>query len=154
MQQKLLTLGLLLTITTFLHKVTAQSNYTFAAGLRLSSPAPTLNNAVTIKYFANEFTAYEGIISFGNRFGIGALYEKHQPINATAGFQWLYGFGAYVGFGDKKVYVGPNGIIGLDYKFDKIPLNLSLDWKPEIDILPGINFIPDGFGLSARFTFK
>ena len=30
----------------------------------------------------------------------------------------------------------------------------ALDWKPELDILPGINFIPDAFGLSARFTLQ
>jgi hypothetical protein len=132
----------------------AQTNYKFAAGLRLSTPAPTLNNAVSVKYFINESSAVEGIVSFGSRFGLGALYQKHKPINGTSGFQWFYGGGAYIGFGDKKTYLGPTGIVGLDYKFDNIPLNLSLDWKPELDILPNINFIPDGIALSARFTFK
>jgi hypothetical protein len=135
-------------------KVHAQSDYKFGAGLRLSTPAPTLSNAISVKYFIKETTAVEGIISFGSRFGLGALYEKHQPINATSGLQWFYGGGGYVGFGDKKTYLGPTGIIGLDYKFEKIPLNLSLDWKPELDILPNINFVPDAIALSARFTFK
>jgi hypothetical protein len=40
-----------------------------------------------------------------------------------------------------------------DYKFTNIPLNLSLDWKPELDIIPDINFVLDAFALSARFTF-
>jgi len=28
-----------------------------------------------------------------------------------------------------------------------------LDWKPELDIIPKINFVPDAFALTARFTF-
>jgi hypothetical protein len=132
----------------------AQSGYSFAGGLRLSTPAPTLSNAISVKYFIKESTAIEGIVSFGSRFGLGALYEKHQTINGTPGFQWFYGGGAYLGFGDKKTYLGPTGIVGLDYKFDNIPLNLSLDWKPELDILPSINFVPDAIALTARFTFK
>jgi hypothetical protein len=148
------TLVLLVVISITFIQAHAQSGYTFAGGLRLSTPAPTLSNAITVKYFIKENAAVEGIISFGSRFGLGALYEKHQVINGTPGFQWFYGGGGYLGFGDNKTYLGPTGIIGLDYKFDKIPLNLSLDWKPELDILPSINFVPDAIALSARFTFK
>jgi hypothetical protein len=131
-----------------------QVNYKFAGGLRLSTAAPTLNNAISIKYFTADNTAVEGIISFGTRFGVGILYEMHQPINATGGLTWFYGGGGYVGIGNKKAYVGPTGVLGMDYKFENIPFNLSLDWKPELDIVPNINFVPDAFALSARFTFK
>lgn len=127
-------------------------DYKVGLGVRLSNSTPTLNNSVTIKYFMSQQHALEGLISFGSRFGIGGLYEVHKPTTAT-GLNWFFGGGAYIGFQDSNTYLGPTGIIGLDYKFTNIPLNLSLDWKPELDIIPDINFVPDAFAISARFTF-
>jgi hypothetical protein len=34
-----------------------------------------------------------------------------------------------------------------------LPLNLSLDWKPELNIIDNINFEPAAVGFSIRFTF-
>lgn len=133
-------------------KTNAQ-DYRFGLGVRLSNSTPTLNNSVTGKYFITEKSAVEGMLSFGSRFGLGALLEIHNPVNVE-GLKWVYGAGAYVGFEDKDAYVGPTGMLGLDYKFANVPINLSLDWKPELDIVPEINFIPDAFALSVRFTLK
>lgn len=150
MMRKSLTLLLLLVISSFC-ALQAQ-DYKVAMGIRLSNATPTLSNAITVKYNMTEQHALEGIISFGTRFGIGGLYEIHKP-TTVQGLNWFYGGGAYVGFQNGDTYLGPTGIIGLDYKFPSIPLNLSLDWKPELDFIPAINFVPDAFGLSARFTF-
>ena len=151
-----------LAATSLFDHVSAQ-DYKFAMGVRFSSAAPTLSNSISIKYFMDETRALEGLISFGDRFGIGALYEKHQLIGGTPAFTWFYGAGGYLGFEtvtdankvqSHKTFLGPTGIAGLDYKFQNAPLNLSLDWKPELDIIPKINFVPDAFALTARFTFK
>lgn len=150
--KKILVTFLFVTMIGFCHTLFAQ-NYKTGIGIRLSSASPTLSNAITAKYFLTPVNALEGILSFGSRFGIGGLYEIHEPLN-FAGLQWYYGAGGYVGFESNDTYLGPTGVLGLDYKFEKIPLNLSLDWKPELDILPRIAFIPDAFGLSARFTLK
>lgn len=128
-------------------------DYRFALGIRLSNSSPTLNNSVTGKYFITETSAIEGIVSFGSRFGAGALLELHRSLKVE-GLNWFWGGGAYVGTQDGDTYVGPTGILGLDYKFPTIPLNLSLDWKPELDIIPSIRFVPDAFALSARFAFR
>ena len=128
-------------------------DYRLGLGVRLSNSVPTLNNAVTGKYFVTDRSAVEGIISFGSRFGLGALLEIHNPLQIE-GLSWMYGAGAYLGFEDKKTFLGPTGILGLDYKFADVPINLSLDWKPELDIIPDINFVPDAFALSVRFTLK
>jgi hypothetical protein len=127
-------------------------DYRMALGVRLSNSTPTLNNSITGKYFITETSAIEGLVSFGSRFGVGALLEIHKSFQ-PAGFGWFYGGGVYAGF-DSDTYVGPTGIVGLDYKFPNIPLNLSLDWKPELDIVPRIRFVPDALALSARFAFK
>jgi hypothetical protein len=128
-------------------------DYRFALGVRLSNSTPTLNNSITGKYFVTDRSAVEGIVSFGSRFGMGALLEIHKPLNVE-GLKWFYGAGAYLGFQDKQTFLGPTGILGLDYKFPNVPINLSLDWKPELDIIPDINFVPDAFALSVRFSLK
>jgi hypothetical protein len=127
--------------------------YRFALGVRLSNSSPTLNNSITGKYFVTDRNAVEGIVSFGSRFGMGALLELHRPTNIE-GVRWFYGAGAFVGFEDSKTYLGPTGIIGVDYKFPNVPINLSVDWKPELNFLPDINFVPDAFAFSVRFALK
>lgn len=134
----------------FANAASAQ-NYRSALGVRLSSNAAVVNNSVSFKYFIGEATALEGLLSFSDPVAIGLLFEKHRPFT-TAGLQWFYGAGGYVGFGD-DTNLGGMGIIGLDYKFANIPLNLSLDWKPELNIISDINFEPAAIGFSARFTF-
>lgn len=124
-----------------------------AVGIRFSSASPTLSNSLSFKYFIKDGNAIEALVSFGDRFGFGALYEKHQLIGGTPNFTWFYGGGGYVGFEGGKTWLGPTGVVGLDYKFPNAPLNLSLDWKPELDLSPAINFVPDAFALTARFTF-
>ena len=132
---------------------TPNNDYRLALGVRLSNSSPTLNNSITGKYFVTDRSAVEGLISFGTRFGMGALLEIHKPTNIE-GLRWFYGAGIYLGFEDSKTYLGPTGILGVDYKFTNVPINLSVDWKPELDFLPDINFIPDAFAVSVRFTLK
>jgi hypothetical protein len=134
-------------------RVSAQ-DYKLALGIRFSTPEPTLSNSISVKYFLNEKDALEGLVSFGTRFGLGGLFEIHEPLGSVPNLTWFYGAGGYVGFQYGETYLGPTGAIGLDYKFQNVPLNLSLDWKPELDIIPIINFVPDALGLTVRFVFK
>lgn len=149
-----ISLALLITgmLLCFAQHASAQ-DYRFGAGLRLSNSSPTINSSVTGKYFVTNRSAVEGLVSFGSRFGMGALLEIYQPF-AAEGFSWFYGGGVYVGFQDKQTYLGPQGILGLEYTFKNAPINLSLDWKPELDIIPDVNFVPDAFALSVRFVIK
>lgn len=138
------------------------SGYKTSLGVRLSSSNAMVNNSVSIKHFINDKMAVEGLFSFGDPLAFGALLELHKPL-ASEGLSWFYGGGAYLGFVKKvnvntqKTTTDPNfgamGVIGLDYKFSNIPLNLSLDWKPELNIVSDINFEPAAIGFSARFTF-
>lgn len=121
-------------------------------GLRLSTPYPTLSNAISLRINAPGERALEGIFSFGERLGLGMLYEKFISLKSP-GFYWFYGVGGYVGFESKRTYFGPTGIAGLDYNFREIPLNLSLDLKPELDLAPKVSLIFYSVGLSARYVF-
>src|ERR1700760_1746953 len=145
-----ITIGILLLIVSSCINHLSAQDYKLAMGIRFSSASPTLSNSISVKYFLDETNAVEGLISFGTRFGIGGLYERHQLIGGTPAFTWFYGIGGYARWQNGKSYLGPTGAIGLDYKFANAPLNLSLDWKPELDIIPAINFVPDAFGITAR----
>lgn len=149
---RIITLCLVLMTITGLYNHASAQDYKFAAGLRLSTSDPTVSNAVSVKYFMDESNAIEGLIGWGTRFSLGGLYERHQLIGATPNLNWFYGGGAYVGFQDGKTWAGPMGVVGLDYKFTNAPINLSLDWKPELDLSPEINFVPGAFAVTVRFT--
>jgi hypothetical protein len=144
------------------HNASAQT-YKTALGVRLSSSAAMVNNSVSLKHFLTDKSAIEALFSFGDPLSLGALYEIHKPFSAE-GIQWYYGGGGYVGFikeynvnknrNETNTNFGAMGVLGLDYKFVNIPLNLSLDWKPELNIVSDINFEPAAVGFTARFTFK
>jgi hypothetical protein len=138
------------------------TSYRTALGVRLSSSAAMQNNSISIKQFITEKTAIEGLFSFGDPLSLGALLEFHKPL-AASGLTYFYGAGGYIGFvktvntttqkTSTETNFGGQGIIGLDYKFAGIPLNISLDWKPELNIVNDINFEPAAIGFTARFTF-
>src|ERR1700679_3934087 len=121
---RIITLCVVLVIISGCYTRVSAQDYKVAVGLRFSTASPTLSNSVSIKYFLDETNALEGLVSFGSRFGLGALYERHQLIGGTPAFTWFYGAGGYIGFESGKTYIGPTGIVGLDYKFQSAPLNL------------------------------
>ncbi len=137
-------------------------DYKTALGVRLSSAHAMVNNSVSVKHFITQSLAVEGLLSFGDPLAIGTLASLHKPL-AAEGLSYFYGGGAYIAFvkttntTTQKTTTDPNlgaqGIIGLDYKFSNIPLNISLDWKPELNLVTDINFEPSAIGLTARFTF-
>lgn len=140
----------------------SQRDYKAAVGIRLSSSPAVVNNSISFRYFFKENQAIEALVSLGDPIAFGALYEIHNPL-AVEGLNWFYGGGAYLGF--EKYYnttknkdvtepnVGAQGVVGLDYKFTGIPLNISLDWKPELNLVREVFFEPAAIGVSARFTF-
>ena len=147
--------------------------YSTGLGFRLGG----ISSGITVKHYTGSNTALEGILSFGRHaFMITGLYEKHQDFPNAAGLTWFFGGGAHVGFfsgdyryyhyyyyshkkikyeefadNDASVFFGADFIIGLDYKFQNAPVNLSLDVKPMVDFVPGVYGYWEG-ALSVRFT--
>ncbi|QNL50090.1 hypothetical protein H8S90_00125 [Olivibacter sp. SDN3] len=122
-------------------------------------------NGITFKTFLTDQNALDVILNFrsnskSSTFKLVGLYEIHNPINDVQGLRWYYGGGAGIGTYKNKetdnsgAAFSIDGVLGLDYKIDGAPINLSLDWKPEIRFAPdnsGVDFA--GFGLSIRFAF-
>ena len=145
-----------------IYSTASAQDYKTALGVRLSSSAAMVNNSISFKQFISENNAIEAYFSFGEPLALGAMLEFHKPL-AASGLRYFYGAGGYIGFvkvvnvNTQKTNTEPNfgaqGVIGLDYKFPNVPLNLSLDWKPELNIVSDINFEPAAIGFTARFTF-
>jgi hypothetical protein len=160
--KKIIVACLLIAGISFAQNSSAQ-DYRTALGVRLSSSSAMQSNSISIKQFITERTAIEGLFTFGDPLALGALLEFHKPL-APAGLTYFYGAGGYIGFvktvntntqkTGTDANFGAQGVIGLDYKFAGIPLNISLDWKPELNIVNDINFEPAAIGFTARFTFK
>lgn len=142
------------------------SDYVTAIGVKVYPG--TGGAAVTLKHFVNKGAALEALGSFWERGGrLTGLYEFHWDIPGAPGLKWYVGPGAHVSFYNDKKYhdyprrsyvaVGLDGVIGLDYKFNNIPLNLSADWQPSFDFGnstdPYHGFGGDFGGISARYTF-
>jgi hypothetical protein len=85
------------------------------------------------------------------------LYEIHFDISGAPGLKWYVGPGAHIGFYNDKygggAVAGIDGVLGLDYKFNNAPINLSLDWQPSIEFGNGTGFWGGWGGLGIRYTF-
>jgi hypothetical protein len=126
--------------------------YSNAIGIRLGPSTPAVKSGITYRRSLNNNKAIEGILGFGDGLSICGLYEIFKPL-AAENLQWFIGFGGYAGFTDKVTNIGAAGIIGLDYNFPNIPLNLSLDWKPELNLIEKIGFEASTVGFSVRYRF-
>lgn len=134
-------------------KTTNSSSYTTALGVKVWN-----GGGVSLKHFFSDNKAGEGIVYFWrNGIRVTGLYEIHGDINDVAGLKWYIGPGAHVGFYGTKygngAFVGIDGVLGLDYKFNGAPINISLDWQPTFEFGDGRGFYGSWGGLGIRYTF-
>ncbi len=139
-------------LTVFSISLKAQE-YKTAVGIRLGPNSPAIAPGFTIKHFLDEKHAVEGIVGVNNGIGVCALYQWYFPVTSVEHLQWFAGAGAYAAYRYSTSFIGAAGIVGVDYKFPNIPLNISIDWKPELNIIESVGFEASGVGFSARFTF-
>ncbi len=119
------------------------------------------------KTFLNEKAAID--IFGGIRWGglaAGAYYLNHTPIKSVDRLTWYWGFGGSFttwdfGISDTYYEIGVSGVLGLDYTFDEIPLNVSVDWAPTFVVADSYDFsgsynrFRSGYGaLTARYILN
>jgi|APDOM4702015248_1054824.scaffolds.fasta_scaffold380670_1 hypothetical protein len=131
---------------------TATSNeYKTAIGIKLWDGA-----GLNLKTFLSDKTALE-FIGFFNSTGtrITGLYEIHGNLSTEGNLKWYIGFGGHASF-YKKLGTGGgiDGVLGVDYKFNNMPLNLALDWQPSVEVgVSTLNgFVGSYGGLAIRYT--
>ena len=127
---------------------------------------------ITLKHFISNRHALEGIAYFWSHgVRITGLYEIHGNIEGAPGLKWYIGPGVHVGFyhhdhhrhhddwwddhghHDTHTHGGIDGVIGLDYKINRAPINISLDWQPSFEFGDYLGFTGSWGGLGIRYTF-
>ena len=122
-------------------------------------------SGVTVKHFLDQKNALEGLLStrWGG-FNVTALYEVHNQAFNAPGLNWYYGAGGHIGFWDEKnassnydydnyTIIGIDAILGIEYNFAEVPLNIGLDWKPILNLVGHDGFGGDGGAISIRYIF-
>ena len=134
--------------------------YKSSVGIRLGQ-----GTSITGKMFFAQEHALEAIVGVNSRgAGITGLYEKHAPAFGVPRLHWFFGVGGHVGYWNDQasetlvfdeestVVAGIDGIVGLEYTIEAIPVSFSLDYKPLLNVAGNQDFIWAG-GLSARLVF-
>jgi len=121
---------------------------------------------ISIKHFLGGSSAIEGNLGGGpHHLWIQGLYERNQAL--SKGFEWYWGLGADLGFWTNNyhyysnkhkhyysgAFSGIDALIGLEYTFSEIPINLALDLGPTIRLTPFVGFGWMG-GVAIRFAIK
>ena len=119
--------------------------------------------SITYKKFVTNTNNIEGELTTWNKgLRVAGLYEfNFYSFNQVEGLAWFVGPGAHIGFWKdtvgksygSKADLGIDGIIGLDYKFKDLPINVSVDWQPAVTLVGTAGFTPAYGGLAIRYVF-
>jgi hypothetical protein len=110
------------------------------------------NVAIDGIFGTSKFSRIHADISFGNGVGVDALWDFiYRPVSGEA-FNWYLGAGPYTFIGDPFI-LGVAGEAGLEYRFNKVPLAIGIDWRPGLSIVETTDFHFDVFGVNVRYVF-
>ena len=139
--------------------------YTNAVGVKFYP------GALTIKHNFNHMIGVEGITYIYDNASVRltGLLEFNFDIEPVPGLKWFVGPGAHVSFiryqSQATTFAGIDGILGVDYKFYGVPVNISFDWQPSFEfgveptyanqhhIKDGPGFTGSWAGVGVRYTF-
>jgi hypothetical protein len=145
-------------LSTYCNAQSMGRSYKTALGLKVWDGV-----GVSFKTFVVPKNAVE-VIGYFYKHGtrITGLYEIHNNIAGAPGLKWYIGPGAHIGFYDydnnsanraDRVFAGIDGVLGLDLKINRAPLNLSIDWQPSFEFGDDRGFYGGWGGLGIRYTF-
>ncbi len=118
-------------------------------------------NGISFKYFVSSLDAIEIVGAFYREsLFFAAMYQMHNPISEVSNLNWYYGFGAHFGFFGKLhnpdepgTRIGGSGNLGLEYKFERLPVTIGLDVLPSLDVFSQTRFWIGG-GIAIRYVFQ
>lgn len=146
-----------------MHSAQAQQ-YKTAIGVRAGTSA-----GFNVKHFLNRYNALEAVVeSRWNGVNFVGLYEWQKGPVDSNGIEWFIGVGGHLGSWNSRynnpwfnepysrVYhvVGIDGIIGLEYTFREVPINISVDYRPSFNITEYTGFWMDNAGVSVRYAIR
>jgi hypothetical protein len=139
-------------------------------GFGVGIGSATIANGLSLK-FAGGTGSIQGVVGFWGRgplwkrargidgvaVGVDFLYE--MPSLATSPFftlDWSFGLGAGVGvseFDGGKAGLAASGIAGLEFNFTEIPLDVTIEYRPTLDVLPDVDLDLIDFTAHVRIWF-
>jgi hypothetical protein len=121
-------------------------------GIRIGDIASGNHYAVDGVFSLAQFSRIHADVSFGDGVGIDFLWDFiYKPLGGEA-FNWYAGVGPYIRI-DDPFWFGVAGELGLEYRFNTVPIVLGLDWRPAFNIVENTDFHAEGFGFNARWVF-
>jgi hypothetical protein len=139
----------------------AQAPYSSAFGGRIEMNSNNQFLGFTYKHFTGASKSYEiiALSDFSSGLEFYGLYQYNGMIpDFPPKLRWVIGGGANLGsWNNDHIVFGLTGMLGVEYSFDEIPLNLGLDWKPVLDLVTNNHagrFFPTKFGISIRYTIN
>jgi hypothetical protein len=119
----------------------------------------------TLKHFVTNNTGFDFILGSHYRgASFIALYQIHNHnVFDVPNLSFFYGFGGHIGhynhqyapwgFTENTSVIGADLVIGIEYTFDEIPVNIGLDIKPALNIIPEVRYWQGG-ALYIRYVFR
>jgi hypothetical protein len=108
--------------------------------------------AVDAVFSAGKYSRLHADVSFGNGVGIDLLWDFiYRPLGED-GLNWYLGVGPNLYLSDPFA-LGVVGEVGLEYRFEKAPIVIGADWRPNLIVLETTDFVARSFGLNIRYVF-
>lgn len=102
--------------------------------------------------FAFKKSRIHADVSFGkDGVGVVGVYDFIVSPLGDEAFNWYLGVGASTLLGD-QFELGIPGEIGLEYRFNNVPIALGIDWRPTFILIENTDFKINRFGLNVRFV--
>lgn len=145
-------LAITITLATFEMSVAQQDG----PGLGIVVGEPT---GISFKYFLTQTTAFDAAVAWSfyheGSFYIHADYLKHyfDLIQVEEGKMPLYwGIGGKVILSNESI-LGAHVPLGIAYMFESAPLDIFLEIRPGLNLLPATRFDMSG-GIGVRYYFR
>ena len=132
-------------------------DYEKAIGIRFGG-----NASLNYKKFISSSNAVQVDLGLNNLLGDGGMsllvsgtYLWHWDTQVQ-GLSLYAGPGASVGLrlGEASgLALSIDGLAGIEYKIASLPIALSLDYRPQINLIPGFGFYAMGIALGVKYTF-
>jgi hypothetical protein len=128
----------------------------------------TIANGLSGKYYTGAKFAFQANLGTvggrgGDKFkdngGIAVSLDgliENGPITTTEHFSldWSYGLGVGVGLKDDNSAIAVAGILGLELNFTVVPVDLVLEYRPNLAVDPDVDLELVDFSGHLRYYFK
>ncbi len=122
-------------------------------GVRFGGTNGAGGAALDAVFSSGKFNRIHADLGFYNGgIGIDAYWDfLYKPLDGEA-LNWYMGVGPTT-YLSKKFWLGVSGEIGLEYRFQEVPIAIGADWRPTLWVVEETQFGANSFGLNVRFIF-